>query len=378
MIRLRGITWDHPRGFQPLAASAEPYAQMTGVRVEWEKRSLKDFGDAPIDQLARDYDVLIVDHPHVGLAEATQCLIPLEEHISADTMASLAEQSAGPSHESYFYHGHQWVLAADAAMQAGAYRPDLMDMDFPDNWDAVLKLAHELRAVGRWMAVPLVPTDCICAFLSLCASLGDPPGQRGDLLADDAVGLHALELLKQFVTASHPQSTTWNPIRMLDHMSSDDDVAYCPLTFTYTNYSRDGYAPKPVRFTNMPGVRGALLGGAGYAVSSYCQHIPEAVAYGVWLCGAEVQRTLYVEDGGQPGNGIAWHDNHANEITHDFFRSTWDTLANAYVRPRHNGYHSFQEQAGNRIHGMLVEHGEIQHCLATLKTLYRLSNPQGA
>jgi multiple sugar transport system substrate-binding protein len=373
VIRLRGVTWDHPRGYQPLAASAEPYARMTGVQVEWEKRSLKDFGDAPIDRLARDYDILIVDHPHVGLAEATQCLIPLEEHVPADMMAELAERSAGPSHQSYFYHGHQWVLAVDAAMQASAYRPDLIDIDIPNNWDAVLNLAGRLRKAGRWMAVPLVPTDCICSFLSLCASLGDPPGQAGDLLADDAVGHHALELLKQFAIKSHPQSMTWNPIRMLDHMSSNDDVAYCPLTFTYTNYSRDGYAPKLVRYTNMPLVSGAILGGAGYSVSSHCQHIPEAVAYGVWLCGAEVQRTLYVENGGQPGNGVAWHDDRANEITHNFFRSTWDTLANAYVRPRHNGYHSFQEQAGNRIHKMLREREEDPVCLADVKALYRAS-----
>ncbi len=68
MIALRGITWDHPRGYQPLAASADPYAAEFGVRVTWDRRSLKDFGDAPIDLLAADYDLLIIDHPHMGLA----------------------------------------------------------------------------------------------------------------------------------------------------------------------------------------------------------------------------------------------------------------------------------------------------------------------
>ena len=66
MITLRGITWDHPRGYAPLAASVAPYAQAHSVRVEWERRSLKDFGDAPLPELARDYDLLIIDHPHVG------------------------------------------------------------------------------------------------------------------------------------------------------------------------------------------------------------------------------------------------------------------------------------------------------------------------
>jgi len=370
MIKLRGITWDHPRGYQPLAASAKPYAELTGIEITWEVRSLREFGDTPIDKLAETFDLLIVDHPHVGLAHATGCLVPLDEHIAPDILDALAEQSAGPSHQSYFYEGHQWVLANDAAMQAGAYRADLMDAAFPNTWDEVIALGRRLKGSGRWIGIPLVPTDCICCFLSLCASLGDPPGSGDELLTDDAVGRHALEIIKAFAEVGHPDSLTWNPIKMLDHMSSADDLVYCPLTFTYTNYSRDGYAPKRVNFTNVPGVRGSILGGAGYSISSKCQHIKQAVDYGVWLCSADIQRTLYVEEGGQPGNTVAWHDDYANEITHNFFRDTWDTLDQAYVRPRHNGYHVFQEQSGHVIHNMLRDGSSIEDCLTKLKALY--------
>src|SRR5262249_29411895 len=122
MITLRGITWDHPRGYQPLAASVKPYMEMFGVAVEWEKRSLKDFGDAPIDKLAEQYDILIIDHPHVGLAAATNCLLPLDSCVAPETLQTLTDESAGPSHASYFYAGHQWALAIDAAMQSTAYR----------------------------------------------------------------------------------------------------------------------------------------------------------------------------------------------------------------------------------------------------------------
>ena len=127
MITLRGITWDHARGYAPLAASVEPYARQAGVRVEWDKRSLKDFGDAPVDVLAEDYDLLIIDHPHVGLAAETGCLLALDTTITPDVLKTLAQQSAGPSHASYFYAGHQWAFAIDAAMQASVYRPDLVD-----------------------------------------------------------------------------------------------------------------------------------------------------------------------------------------------------------------------------------------------------------
>jgi multiple sugar transport system substrate-binding protein len=263
------------------------------------------------------------------------------------------------------------VLAVDAACQASAYRADLLTEALPSTWDDVITLGQRARAQGRWVGLPLLPTDCICSFLTLCACLGDPPGvDEGTLLHDPAVGLRALELLKTLHAVGHPDALRWNPILMLNHMSSHHDLVYCPLTFTYSNYSRDGYVEKRVHYTNIPGVRGSILGGAGFAVSAHCRNVAEAVAYGMWICSADVQRTLYVERGGQPGNGVAWEDDHANAITHNFFRDTYDTLRAAYVRPRYNGYHVFQEEAGNLIHAMLRDSTGTQDCLAAVTRLY--------
>jgi len=367
-IELRGITWDHPRGYQPLAASVEPYAAQTGVRVAWDRRSLKDFGDVPIDRLAETYDLLIIDHPHVGIAADSGCLLPLDAWLDRETLAALAAHSAGPSHASYSYAGHQWALAIDAAMQTSAYRPDLLDEPPPASWDAALDLGRRLRARGRWLALPLVPTDCICSFLTLCAGLGDPPREEGGWVRRETAHA-ALEWLQAAAALAHPESLEWNPIALLDHMSAQDDVAYCPLTFCYTNYARDGYAAHRVRFGNVPGGRGALLGGAGFAVSARCAHPEAACAYGAWLCGAEVQRTLYVEHGGQPGHAAAWHDEHANRLTNGFFRDTWEAIERAYVRPRHRGFVPFQEAAGRTIHALLRGEGTREGCVATLEEL---------
>ncbi len=368
-IKLRGITWDHPRGYQPLAASVEPYAALTGLQVEWDKRSLKDFGDAPIDVLAERYDLLIIDHPHVGLAASTHCLLPLETCVAPGALAALAKQSAGPSHASYAYEGHQWGLAIDAAFQASAYRPDVLDQPLAGSWEEVLSLGDRLQRDGRWIAMPLVPTDAVCSFLSLCASLGHLPGQDGKLI-DEATGRKALQILVDICRLSHPDSLKWNPIYLLDRMSQADDVVYCPLTFCYTNYSRNGYKLHLVRFHNIPGVRGSILGGTGFAVSARCAHPREACDYGVWLCSADIQRTLYLENGGQPGNGTVWVDPAANKLTNNFFFDTLDTLRQTYVRPRHNGFVTFQEAAGNVIHAMLLNRGTIDGCLDELMRLY--------
>lgn len=369
MITLRGITWDHPRGYAPLAASVEPYAQAHGVRVEWASRSLKDFGDAPLPALAAEYDLLIIDHPHVGQAAASGVLLPLDTCLDAGTLDVLAAESAGPSHASYLYGGHQWGLAVDTAMQASAYRPDLLTDGLPQTWADVLALGQRARSNGRYIAMPLVPTDAICAFISLCANLGSPIGY-GEVLVDETVGLEALDFLVQMAAIGHPSALSWNPILMLDHMGTYGDIVYCPLTFCYTNYARDGYAKHLIQFTRIPGIVGSILGGAGFAVSARCAHPAEACAYGAWLASATIQRTLYVQAGGQPGNRAAWLDDDANRLTHEFFRDTLDTLITSTVRPRHDGFVDFQVEAGNLIHAMLRDRTPARACLDRLTALY--------
>ena len=70
MIRLRGSTWNHVRGYAPLVATAKTY-QLTHpeVAIHWDKRSLQDFADLPVETLAEAYDLVMIDHPSVGTCE---------------------------------------------------------------------------------------------------------------------------------------------------------------------------------------------------------------------------------------------------------------------------------------------------------------------
>jgi multiple sugar transport system substrate-binding protein len=366
MVELRGITWDHPRGYQPLVACSRIYAEWGDVQVTWERRSLKDFGDLPIDQLAADYDLLIIDHPHVGLAASSGCLTPLETLLPPATLEELAAGSAGPSHASYLYGGSQWGLAIDAAMQVASYRPDLYAR-LPDTWDEALALAADLRRRGRWMATPLCPTDSICSFLTLCANFNAPLGD--EWVANDTAAA-ALELLAEVSAASHAMSLGANPIAVLDAMSSGDEIAYCPFSFCYTNYGRDGFRPHLVQYGPIPGTNGSILGGAGIAVSAFSEHQEAAGAYCAWICSASIQSGPYVEHGGQPGNRAAWLDPQANVLTHGFFQNTLPSLEQAYVRPRYAGFVTFQEQAGRIINAWLRDQGSTQSCLEALKTVF--------
>ena len=107
--RLTGSSWDHPRGHAPMVATAATYQQSRqgSVAVEWSPRSLKEFGMASVDALARNYDLIVIDHPHVGTMAESGCAVPLDDVVDASDLELLSRQSPGRSHQSYNYDGHQ-------------------------------------------------------------------------------------------------------------------------------------------------------------------------------------------------------------------------------------------------------------------------------
>ena len=82
---LKGITWGHSRGITPLLAAAQRWSELhPGVTITWDKRSLQQFADHPIEKLTEQYDLLIIDHPWVGRAASLQCVLPLDNYLPAD------------------------------------------------------------------------------------------------------------------------------------------------------------------------------------------------------------------------------------------------------------------------------------------------------
>lgn len=373
-IQLRGMTWNHTRGYAPMVATAEAFVERhPEVVITWEGRSLQAFADHPLEDLAAQYDLIVIDHPHVGQAAREGCLVALDETGHAAELALLASQSLGHSHESYQWGGHQWALAIDAAAQVAAYRPDMLS-EVPATWPHVLELA----AAGR-VLWPIKPVDALMSFFTLCANLGAPCG-TGERLCSPSIAHKVLTAMYQLSSLVPVECLSMNPIETLDRMSAADNrqSAYCPLLYGYTNYARDGYAPHRIAFADIPalgdgGPRGSTLGGTGIAVSARCANIDIAVEYAFWIAGATCQRTLYFDAGGQPANAAAWNDEHCNATAHGFFSGTRATLNASYLRPRHDGYMAFQDQGGDRVNRFLREGGDPQSVLRDLDSLYQAS-----
>ena len=154
-VTLRGMTWDHSRGFDPMIATALEYGRRNpGVAIQWEKRSLQAFADRPIEEMAGTYDLMVIDHPHVGEVARSGQLLALDTLGREAEMAQLAEQTVGVSHRSYEFDGHQWALAIDAATPVAAYRPDLLE--------------RPAGAVGRGAGVGTVGSRRLCAHSDQC------------------------------------------------------------------------------------------------------------------------------------------------------------------------------------------------------------------
>jgi multiple sugar transport system substrate-binding protein len=376
---LRGITWDHVRGLGGLAATAEHYARgRPGVLVEWSTRSLQSFADQPVDELARRFELLYIDHPSIGHAVARGCLAPLDELLDAAFLDEHLRGSVGRSAEGYVWEGHTWALATDAAAQVACYRGDLLEragLEPSVTWDDVLRTADELRRQGMWMAMPAIPVDVICVFLAACVGLGEEPLIADDVAVSRDVGRAALDLIRAVIERGHPSSLEWNPPGLLEHMSSHDDVAWCPLAFGYSNYARPGFRHKRVLAAPGPGgVDGAprgTLGGAGLAVSRHAEALDEAVRYARFVADPDTQRTVYFAGGGQPGHRGAWVDRDVNAASGNFFRDTLGALDAAYLRPRHDGFLAFQEASGQAIHDWLRTGGDPQRVLDAIDAAHR-------
>jgi multiple sugar transport system substrate-binding protein len=358
---LRGITWDHRRGYAALAelerldAAADTRYGAMPAPLTWERQPLSGFESRPVTDLAGRYDILVIDHP--GLGTASAALRPLDGLFSPPELAAWASATVGPSFGSYLYAGHQWALPLDAATQICAVRPDLMgDHQPPATWHEVASLAREIP-----VALVLGGPHALLTMLAICIAQGIPPvaeagdGSPAGGFAEDAgardAALTALDLLAGVCASIDLRLAAGSPVHVLEAMAAGDAAACCPLVYGYVTYSEPGRRPHRLASCGAPawqpgGRPGSVLGGTGVAVSCRVarEDIPAARAHLRRLLAEPVQAGLVPRAGGQAALRAAWESDAVNAACGDFYRPTRATLDQAWVRPRFPGWIAFQDQ----------------------------------
>jgi multiple sugar transport system substrate-binding protein len=370
-VTLKGMTWSHPRGYDPMVACSAIWRERTGVTVDWDKRSLQDFESFPVEELARRYDMIVIDHPHVGQITGENCLEPLDVAGREAERDALAEGSVGASYQSYTWDGRQWAFPIDAATQVQAVRADALQ-NAPTRWTEVVDLARDGKVL-----VPLRPPHSLMTFYTLAGNLGRPCAVEGEALVDAEIGAEAWELMRELAAIVDPACLDMDPIAVSERMAEAGSPYICaPLIYGYVSYATDGFRPHRLRFVDIPvagrgGPAGSALGGTGIAVSAFSTAKREALDFAYWIASADVQRGPYAAAGGQPGHAAAWEDHAVNAATGDFYRATRATLEAAWVRPRHDGYMGFQQAASDRINRALGDGETAPRLIDDLNSLFR-------
>jgi multiple sugar transport system substrate-binding protein len=375
-IVLKGITWGHSRGYTPLIAFSQRFSELfPAIEVVWKKRSLQEFADFPIEELTKDFDLLIIDHPWVGCAAATDCVLALDKWLPTAYLNNQSHHSVGVSHSSYNYEGCQWALAIDASTPAASYRKELLEksnLTLPSEWSQVLEMARK----GK-VAAPAIPIDMLMNFYMFCIAHGNEPFQNEDMMIDEDTGLHALETMREFYSLLDKKMFSYNPIAVAEIMTTTNDYCYCPFAYAYSNYSRKGYAKNILHYTDLVQMNGkkfrGTIGGTGLSISSFSENKEWAVKFAEMIVSEECQSTFYMQHGGQPGHKAAWTNEEANKLSNNFFRNVLPTMENGYLRPRYNGYLHFQDKAGHPLHQFLLHGGNAKNVLGKFNLLYQES-----
>lgn len=362
-----GLTWDHPRGFDALAEAARRVNEgQTEPLVQWDKQPLEGFESAPIADLAARYDLLVLDHPHIGEAVAENCLIPLDDLYDRATLDGWQAQSIGSSLVSYRWQGRSFAVPLDVATQVMARRPDLVPNP-PATWDAVEALAKRLP-----VALSLGGPHAFLNLISMAAGEGHVVGE--DDMLPDGVALGALERLGRLASLAPAGTDMSNPIALLERMARSDDIALIPLIFGYVTYAQPGYAPHALAFCDTvraPGGYGGVLGGTGIAFSRRSKPSQALLDHVAWLMNVQTQTEFFPVHGGQPSARAAWQDGVVNAGSGNFYAGTAQTAETALLRPRFDGYVAFQTRASAVLRGALTDGRDPKATLDDIRDLWR-------
>lgn len=358
-VRLRGMTWDHRRAIDPLLATQAMFAAAhPGIEVEWSSRPLHGFEFTPVAELARSYDMIILDHPFCGDIAASQCLLPVDDILSGEMRSAFV----GPSRETYVYAGKTWAVPMDAACQVAVSRPDLMarlGAMTPESWTAVLELGRMASQRNMKLAIGLRGVHSLMTFFTLCANLGRPCATTAaEPFAELATGQEALEQMRALLSLCPREALDWNSIELHDVMSARDDLVFCPAVYCYATYAEADHR-QPLRFHDFPGphgARGSTIGGTGLGISAYSAAPAAALTYARFAASATTQRA-FARNHGQPARIEAWQDSTIDARFGGCYGATLRTMEQCWIRPRFAGYLGFQAKAGPLIEQHL--RGEI-------------------
>jgi multiple sugar transport system substrate-binding protein len=363
-VQLRGLTWDHPRGYRPLEAF-EAAGGAPGVRVVWDRQPLAGFESMPLSELAARYDLLIVDHPGLGAAIEAEAILPVEDVFAARDLKVWRSRAVEPTWESYRLDGYGWALPLDAATQTCVFRPDQVRP--PASWADVLCMSGVVLCVAGPHA-----------GLMLLGLAGDRTGVG---LLDRSRAVAALEVLRAVWRRSDQSAADLDPIGVHELLAVSNEVVCCPLVYSYAYYGGGLDDRQPLAWSRAPRLRpddrlgNGTLGGTGLAVTPRAYSKVLAVtAYARGLLDVGTQLDIVSTVGGQSATAAVWASDVVDKTWNGHYSATLDTLRTSYIRPRFDGWIAFQDELSERVRELLGNDADVRVAVERIEDDYRKAN----
>lgn len=354
MTVLHGITWQHARGFAPLAATASYYQALhPGVHVHWEQAEWYAF-EAKVVEAVRTsgcYNLVMLDHPWTGTFAANRWLVPFDDLLRPDEMICIRKSAVAPSYESYVWDGKLWALPVDAACHMLTYRAGLLaveDTPIPSTWEDVIAVAAQLHDPPGFyaLALPFAGVQAFMLFLTVAATHGFEPYQYpAQAVLPPTESEQVLGIMQSLARFCHPGSFEWGPVEVLEHLASCSDTWMSPSIFGYVNHAHAlEYGAVPGTFPHSMGR--PILGGVGLAISAASRHIGAALDYARFVISGSAQTEIFPANEGQPGLTEAWQSPSLPKATQKFYHVMLDGMRSAYTRPRFPGWMEIELESG--------------------------------
>jgi multiple sugar transport system substrate-binding protein len=303
--------------------------------------------------VVRSYDLVVYDHPFSGDIAEGGLFVPLDR-IFPNLLGPNADgRYIGGTLSSYRLDGRIWGAPIDAATQHAIYRPDLLiGEDVPRSWQGAVELGERLRRRGLWLGIAVETPHALLTLGSLAANAGRPWSTDPlEPLAIDAEGfLDALERFREFLAYCPPEALSWNSIDLHEAMVARDDIAYSPCVYGYATYG-EADMRRRLAFSDFAGTiepwhAGSAIGGTAVGLSRFSANEAEALELIEFLLSADTQNRLIPSHHGQPALLSSWLDSSNDERFNGFYSSVRASMETVWIRPRHPGYITFQNEAG--------------------------------
>ena len=120
--RLRGMTWEHRRAIDPLTGTLASFRELhPDIDIELARAFAAGFEFQPVEELAREYDLIILDHPFMGDAARKAACWPSTAARRPGRRLSSVRRLQPIDMTMRFC-----AVPVDAACQVAVFRPDLM------------------------------------------------------------------------------------------------------------------------------------------------------------------------------------------------------------------------------------------------------------